>query len=72
MRVVAVGVTPAPHDQEQVEPMLATLQAPAKVQGAPESLIADSGFCSEQNIQLCEAAGIAPVIAVARDEHPPD
>jgi hypothetical protein len=72
MLVVAVGVTQAPNDKEQVEPMLATLKAQAEVLGPVESLIADSGFCSEKNITACEAAGIDPVIAVARDEHHPD
>jgi hypothetical protein len=72
MLVVAVGVTQAPNDKEQVEPMLATLKAQAEVLGPVESLIADTGFCSEKNIKACEAAGIDPVIAVARDEHHPD
>jgi hypothetical protein len=72
MLVVAVGVTQAPNDKERVEPMLATLKAQAKVLGPVESLIADSGYCSEKNITACEAASIDPVIAVARDEHHPD
>ena len=72
MLVVAVGVTQATNDQEQVEPMLATLKAQVEVLGAVDSLIADSGFCSEKNIMACEAAGIDPVIAVARDAHHPD
>ena len=72
MLVVAVGVTQAPNDKEQVEPMLATLKAQAEVLGPVKNLIADSGFCSEKNILACQAAGIVPVIAVARDEHHPD
>jgi len=51
--------------------MLATLEAEAGVLGPVVSLIADSGFCSEKNLKACEAAGIDPVIAVARDEHHP-
>ena len=71
MLVVATGVSQAPNDKEQVEPMLATLKAQAEVLGAVECLIADSGYCSEKNIKACEAAGIDPLIAVARDEHHP-
>ncbi len=71
MLVVAVGVTQAPNDKEQVEPMLATLKAQADALGAVNCLIADTGFCSEKNILVCEAAGIEPLIAVARDEHHP-
>jgi transposase len=72
MLIVATGVTQAPNDKEQVEPMLATLKAQAEVLGAVECLIADSGYCSEKNIKACEAAGIEPLIAVGRDEHHPD
>ena len=71
MLVVATGVTQAPNDKEQVEPMLATLKAQAGVLGAVDCLIADAGYCSEKNIQACEAAGIEPLIAVARDAHHP-
>ncbi len=69
MRVVAVGVAQASNDKEQVEPMLAKLKAQTEVLGAVDGLIADTGFCSEKNIPA--AAGIEPLIAVARDEHPP-
>jgi transposase len=71
MLVVATGVSQAPNDKEQVEPMLATLKAQVDVLGTVECLIADSGYCSEKNIKACEAAGIDPLIAVARDEHHP-
>jgi len=71
MLIVATGVSQAPNDKEQVEPMLATLKAQAGVLGTVECLIADSGYCSEKNIKACEAAGIDPLIAVARDEHHP-
>jgi Transposase DDE domain/Transposase domain (DUF772) len=71
MLVVATGVTQAPNDKEQVEPMLATLTERAEVLGAVECLVADTGFYSEKNIKACEVAHIEPLIAVARDEHHP-
>jgi transposase len=71
MLVVATGLTQAPNDKEQVEPMLARLQAQAEVLGAIECLIADSGFCSQKNIEACEAADIDPLIALAREAHHP-
>ena len=71
MLVVATGLTPAPNDKEQVEPMLVTLQGQAEALGAVECPIADSGFCSQKNIEACEAAGIDPLIAGARDAHHP-
>jgi transposase len=71
MLVVATGVTQAPNDKEQVEPMLKTLQGQTAALGAVEHLIADTGFASEKNIKACEAARIEPLIAVAKDEHHP-
>ena len=71
MRVVATGVTQAPNDKEQVEPMLKTIKGQTAVLGAVERLMADTGFSSEKNIKACEAAHIEPLIAVARDAHPP-
>ncbi len=71
MLVVGTGVTQAPNDKEQVEPMLATLQAQAKTLGHVACLVADTGFSSEKNLLACEAAGIEPFIAVARETHHP-
>ena len=34
-------------------------------------MLTDAVYCSEKNIQACQAAGIEPLIAVARDEHHP-
>ncbi len=72
MLVVATGVTQAPNDKEQVVPILETLQAQAVTAGQVEVLIADTGYCSEKNVEACEAQGITPFIAVAREEHHPD
>ena len=35
-------------------------------------MIADTGFYSEANVNLCEGWGTTPVIAVNREEHHPD
>ncbi|MER2622472.1 MAG: IS1182 family transposase [Accumulibacter sp.] len=72
MLVVATGVTQAPNDKEQVEPMLATLKAQAEVLGPVQALLTDTGYFSDKNLKACDAAGIDALIAVARDEHHPD
>jgi len=56
MLVVGTGVTQAPNDKEQIEPMLHTLPARPQTQAALERLIADTGFFSQTNIQACAAA----------------
>lgn len=71
MLVVAAHVTQAPNDKEQIAPMLALLAAQSAVLGTAETLIADTGYCSEKNILACEKAGFNPLIAVARDAHHP-
>jgi transposase len=71
MLVIATGVTQAPNDKEQVEPMLEILDAQAETLGAVTCLIADTGYASEKNFKACETAQIEPSIAVARDEHHP-
>jgi transposase len=71
MLVVATGVTHAPNDKEQVEPMLVTLHAQSATRNEVTHLIADTGFSSEKNIRACEAAHIEPLIAVAKEEHHP-
>ena len=71
MLVVATGLTQAPNDKEQIEPMLATLQVQSTALGKVQCLIADTGYSSQKNIRACEAAHIEPLIAVAKDEHHP-
>ena len=71
MLVVATRVTQAPNDMEQVIPMLAVMKAQSTLLGQADCLLADTGFCSEKNILACDAAGLTPLIAVARDRHHP-
>ena len=37
----------------------------------PEEFVADNGYFSERNVEVCEAAGIVPLIAMKREEHHP-
>jgi hypothetical protein len=39
--------------------------------GQPETLLADTGSFSADNVTACEAAGIAPLIALGREAHHP-
>lgn len=71
MLVVATGLTQAPNDKQQIKPMLGTLAEQESKLGAVQTLIADTGYCSEKNILACEEAKITPLIAVAREDHHP-
>jgi transposase/IS5 family transposase len=70
MLILAQHVTQATNDKQQVEATIEALQAlPEDMK--PERLLADTGYFSANNVEVCEAAGIEPLIAVARDSHHP-
>jgi transposase len=71
LSVVANAVVQAANDKQQVEPMLAELGALPERLGEVETLLADSGYFSEANVQACAAAGIDPLIAMGRQPHHP-
>lgn len=71
MLVVATTLTQAPNDKQQVQPILNVLQAQAVKLGAATTLIADTGYCSENNVKVCDEAKIVPLIALARQDHHP-
>jgi len=72
MLVLAAHMTQAGNDKAQVEPMVAQLQALPEGLNSPQQLLADTGFFSGRNVEICKAAQITPLIAVGRDEHHPD
>ncbi|MBP8081194.1 MAG: IS1182 family transposase [Arenimonas sp.] len=71
MLILAVHVTQATNDKEQVEPMVEKVQANPEGLNRPETWLADTGYYSEKNVVTCLAADIEPLIAVKRDEHHP-
>ena len=69
--VVAANVVQAPTDKQQLQPMLDKLAALPEVLGKPGTLLADTGYFSQANVEACAAAGIDPLIASARQNHYP-
>jgi transposase len=67
--IVGAFVTQQPVDVKQIEPALASLQGLPPELGRPEHLLADTGYCSKDNVQRCEAARLTPLIAIKRDVH---
>jgi len=51
--IVGQGVTQAGNDKEQVAPMMQTVEAQSGQR--PEAVIADSGYCSEKNLETLES-----------------
>jgi hypothetical protein len=69
--VVATDVVQATNDKQQVAPMLAQLDALPDALGEVETLLADTGYFSEANVQACVTAEIDPLIAMGRQPHHP-
>ena len=67
--VVAGDVVQAANDKQQITPMLARLGRLPEALGKPRTLLADSGYFSEANVEACAAARIAPLIAPGRERH---
>lgn len=52
--------------------MLKQLRALPVELGKPATLVADTGYFSEANVNACGEHAIAPLIAVSREEHHPN
>jgi transposase len=72
MLVVVAHVTDAANDKEQVAPMVGKVQALPEGLNQAQTVLIDSGYFSEKNVETCIAAKITPLIAVSREGHHPD
>jgi hypothetical protein len=69
--VIATDVVQATNDKQQVTPMLEKLDALPDALGEVETLLADTGYFSQANVQACVAAEVEPLIAMGRQPHHP-
>ena len=67
--IVSQDVSNAANDKQQVDWALEALADVEDVVGTPEALAADSGYYSAENLEKCEASGIAPHITAGREGH---
>ena len=70
--IVAQGVTEAANDKEQLKPMVETMEQQSGQ--LPEAILADSGYCSDENLQYLESADkperkIEGYIATGKQKH---
>jgi transposase len=64
--IVAQHVTTA-NDVSQLQPALDAIETALK--SRPKEVLADAGYCSEDNIRAVETKGIEPFIATERQKH---
>ena len=69
MLIVGGFVTQAGNDSQQMQPMLDVLAQRREQLGQISQVLADTGYFSAANVSACEAAGIAPLIAMKREQH---
>jgi len=70
--IVGQAVTQDTNDKQQVEPMVETIEQQSGQR--PEELLADTGYCSEQNLEYLESAAepkkkIEAYVATERQKH---
>lgn len=65
--IVAEAVTQEANDKRQVAPMVEAIEQQAGQK--PEQLLADSGYCSEKNLEHLESKGIDAYLATERQKH---
>ena len=69
MLVISPYVTQATNDKQQVAPLLTRLATLPASLGAPNALLADTGYFSAANVKACADGGITPWIATQRERH---
>lgn len=65
--IVAQAVTQEANDKKQVTPMVAAIEVQAGQ--TPTQLLADSGYCSDENLKALEKKPVDVYIATARKKH---
>ena len=69
--IVENHLTQQTNDKQQIEPTLAGLKQVQDALGKPEGLLADAGYFSEDNVNLCEGDELTPYIPDRRQKHHP-
>jgi len=65
--IVAQHVTPTAPDVNELVPVVESIKRTLK--RTPREVLADAGYCSEENIAAMEKRGIDPYIATKRQKH---
>jgi len=69
MLIIASDLTTETNDKQRVKPMLEALGKLEDQFGKPDTLLADNGYFSQDNVNACAEHGIAPLIALGREAH---
>jgi hypothetical protein len=69
MLIITQNVTQNPNDKRELEPFLESVAKLPEELGKVTSILADAGYCSEENVKSATGHGIEPYICVNREPH---
>ena len=67
--IVENHLSQQPNDKQEIAPALERLNALENCLGKPESVLADAGYFSADNVRRCEAGEITPYLCDRRERH---
>lgn len=67
--IVEQHVTQHTNDKQEIEPALENIAALPEALGEVETILADTGYFSEANVEQCNDANIEPLIPEKRQKH---
>jgi transposase len=69
MLIVESHVSQNPNDKQEILPTVENIHSLPEELGAVTTLVADTGYFSENNVSICNDNGMEPLIAAGRDKH---
>jgi len=69
MCVISSHVTQSPNDKQEVNPTLEALDKLPEQLGKVDTLLADTGYFSEANVNKCIEAEVTPLFSTGRQKH---
>ncbi len=67
--VVVAQVSQAPNDKKELSPALTALAELPEELGHTEAVLADNGYFSQGNVDLCVQEQVTPYISLGREKH---
>ena len=69
MLIVESHISQSPNDKQEITPTLSSLASLPEELGKVETILADAGYYSDDNVSACEKAEIEPFIPPGRGKH---
>lgn len=67
MIIIESHISQSPNDKQEITPTLSSLASLPEELGKVETILADAGYYSDDNVSACEKAEIEPFIPPGRE-----